>query len=683
MMNAECRMNADKGIHRARGLGFNLHSAFCILQSNPLIVLGLLTFFAGTIRFLYLSQPPLWYDESMVFRRTCGNYSQLLDCLRTDGFVPLHYSLVWVISRFFKLTTTVLRFFPALCGTLMVPAVYFLARQLVNRSTSLVAAAFTACSAFMLFYSRDAKMYMDAWLFVTLNAACLLWWFRSGKVIPWLCWIATGCAACGIHFSSAIPLAVSSLLLFTQRRLRWQKTILWLVGVVVILSGPVGYYEKFNRWEDRVNEDGWRDSGLQWIGAYNYGRTGPELFRYLGTTMMTGWEWPKDADLPQISPAKVAWPARGAKLLLAIFIASCLPWPSRWKYQTPGLRFPKQPDRLAHNPAPGCTSEPASELEPQWRVALWLSLWIALPLYGFYCRSMPDFSTPHDGWNWLIERYPSLAAAFHHLWFWILIGVTAAAMIGLIIRFKTFRPAAVRALGLLIVLAALIGLCEAMALVLASLSNAAIELGKPWESLWVPRYIGFIWPMLAIVAATLLMRLPTRPVRASVLIFLLAMNLGVAAYRVFGQTEPPVDVMAADAFEAESSANRTLFWAHLRPSMDKPGGANLFGEVGEYYLQLLENKPTDPVLFRTQMRDRQQENLGIRSSPWNRPVPPQADRVIIWREYGPDGKSFSADRFDPSPDWKVKSDQWFYARDCWIWQELGRYRRTVYEKTGE
>ena len=51
----------------------------------------------------------------------------------------------------------------------------------------------------MLFYSRDAKMYMDAWLFVTLNLACLLWWFRTGKSTAWLCWIACGAAACGLQ----------------------------------------------------------------------------------------------------------------------------------------------------------------------------------------------------------------------------------------------------------------------------------------------------------------------------------------------------------------------------------------------------------------------------------------------------------------------------------------------------
>jgi hypothetical protein len=76
-------------------------------------------------------------------------------------------------------TPLVMRFLPALCGTLMVPAMYFLASQLVQRRTALLVALFTCCSAYLLNYSRDAKMYMQVWFFATLHVGCLLWWLRA------------------------------------------------------------------------------------------------------------------------------------------------------------------------------------------------------------------------------------------------------------------------------------------------------------------------------------------------------------------------------------------------------------------------------------------------------------------------------------------------------------------------
>ncbi len=587
----------------------------------------------------------------MVFRRTCGSYSQLLDCLRTDGFVPLHYSLVWVISRVVKPTPFVLRFFPALCGTLMVPAIYFFARQLLDRRTSLLAAVITACSAFMLYYSRDAKMYMDAWLLLTLSTASLLWWFRAGGVTPWLCWVAAGCAACGLHMSAAVPLAVSPLLLLTQRRLRWQQSLLWIGGIVVILSGPIGYYEKFNTWVQRSDED-WDRSGLQWIPAYNYGRSGPQLVRYLGSTLLTGWEWPKDLDVPNIPADRVNWPRRGFESLIGILILGCLPWPLAWRRSVPGDSF-----------------------EPPWRIAFWLSLWIVIPTYGFYCHSVTDFATPVDWWHWL----PLAASRMQQRALLILIGLLLTGTAAAVFQFPMIRPAVWRGAKLLTVIAAVIALCWLVAMVSTSMAKSAEAAGKPWESLWVPRYLGFIWPMLTVAVAAVLMRLPTRPVRWTAIGFLLGLNLAMGCYRIIGQTEPPVDRMAADWFAAESPANHTLIWTHMPRGGEAPGTANLYSEPAEYYLELLENKPTDPVQFRVNFIKRLQQSAWMWRMPWDNPVPDAVTRIVFWSQY--DSSDDSSEPFDPPAGWKLQSDDWYQARDCWIGQNLARYRRSVFVKT--
>ncbi len=633
----------------------------------------------------------------MVFWRTCGTYGQLLDCLRSDGFVPLHYSLMWAITRFVRPTPFVLRFVPALSGTLMVPAVYFLARQMLTSGTALLAAAFTACSAFMLFYSRDAKMYMDAWLFVALNTACLLWWFRSGRTSAWLCWIATGCAGCGLQISSAIPIGVSVLLLLTQSKVRWQGALLWVLGIVVILSGPVGYYEKFNRWKERVDDD-WRESGLQWIGAYNYGRTGPQLARCLATTTLMGWEWPKDADVPLIEPDRVEWPAMGAEMLLGIFVLACLPWPRRWHAWpalscSPGNRAQVQSAECRVQIEEGKMSEPSNSLrsalctlhparvpapQPQWRVALWLCFLIVVPVYGFYCRSMPDFATPLGEWHAILDAHPSLLLPMTHRWLWIILALIPIVPAAIAIRFAPLRPAMLRGFALILVFAAVLALCQVIAVIAAHAAAAAEAAGKPWESLWVPRYIGFIWPSLAVAVAAMIMRLPTWPVRTLAIALLLGMNLGIAGFRIFGQTEPPVDRMAADAVYAEDPAHHTLAWMHLRPGMQSPGSGNLFSGPGEYYMDLLRNKPVTPIEFKKSIAAGKRE-IPFFPTPWFMKFPADQQRVIIWNQSEIKPPYTTRDQ-PPPPGWQLVSDEAFTARDCWIWQDLFRYRRMEYRR---
>src|SRR5215212_9610510 len=146
------------------------------IERRELCILLALTLFGGVLRFLFLGRPTLWIDEGFTYWRVTGSYRELVDILREGGFTPLHYQAIWVLGRFTSLSPFFLRLIPAVCGTLMVPAMYFLARQFVSRQTALLVAAFAACSAYLLNYSRDGKMYMECWLFATLHVGCFVWW---------------------------------------------------------------------------------------------------------------------------------------------------------------------------------------------------------------------------------------------------------------------------------------------------------------------------------------------------------------------------------------------------------------------------------------------------------------------------------------------------------------------------
>src|SRR5437762_2386851 len=349
-----------------------------------LIVLLFLTCFAGFIRFAWIDRPSLWNDEGHTFRRLTGSFQDLLDVLQVSGFSPLHYELYWwmgdKLGGAHKLTPFWMRVVPSLAGTLMVPAIYFLARQMCSKRTSLLVAAYAACSAYLLAYSHDAKMYMHFWLFCTLNVACLLWWFRTNRRIAWLGWIAAGVAMGGLQALGLILLAIEPLLFLAQPRMHWKKTIQFLIGISIIAAGPLGYYLAYDRWSQQVVDSGWDNAGLTWIPDVIGGRDGPDLLRFATSAWLYSWEWPSDRYDPE-NPDQIIQGSRGrsgsegfagmlqgrninpkvyAGLASAVVLTFCiaamglLAWPAKWR----GVK--------ANDPPP----------QTWWLSTFWLFTWV-------------------------------------------------------------------------------------------------------------------------------------------------------------------------------------------------------------------------------------------------------------------------------------------------------------------
>ena len=328
------------------------HSAFCI---------SLLTVLAGVLRFTALDRPCLWGDEAWVYSRACGTYRQMLAILQNDGFAPFHYELYWVLNRCFRMTPFVMRFVPALAGTLMVPAVYFLARQVVARQTALLAAAFACCSAYLLHYSRDAKMYSHFWLFCTLFMACLLWWLRTGRLVPWLAWVASSLAMIGTQFLGAALIPVALIVLVTHARTSWKYLLGFLGGLAILAAGVVPlfknvgvewdavplvnrlaiggktYSHKFYQWHERTQEQ-----VLGWAKWYNVGRGGPDLVLYATTAYLFCWEWHQDVHLldkpfpgtveANIPPEYLTCAKASTILLIGLPLLGLFPWHTSYRW---------------------------------------------------------------------------------------------------------------------------------------------------------------------------------------------------------------------------------------------------------------------------------------------------------------------------------------------------------------
>ncbi len=148
-----------------------------------LLLLSLIVLIAAYFRFRALGVNPLWVDEV--------GYGFLIQNGGNQEFIPK-----WVGQLFGLHSEFGLRFFPALCGTLTVPAVYFVAHKY-----KLEAALVVAVFPLFVFWSRMARPYAIAGLFLVLSWR--YWWM----MIPAL--LTTPIALVGVRINKwTIGLAI-------------------------------------------------------------------------------------------------------------------------------------------------------------------------------------------------------------------------------------------------------------------------------------------------------------------------------------------------------------------------------------------------------------------------------------------------------------------------------------------
>src|SRR4051794_23171497 len=372
------------------------------LTCHPLFPLVLITLLGATLRFLFLWRPALWIDEAALYRRVCGNFSDTIQRVADSGFTPLHYLLYWAMKQVARMTPFVMRLPTALAGTAMVPVMYWLAVQiLASRRTAMLVALFTACGSYVLGYSRDAKMYIECWMFVALSTACLLWWLEDRRWIAWTCWVTSGAIMLGLHGTAGMVLPVHAIVLVTHPRLHWKRIIPFIIGLVLIVSPTLIYYTRFNRYPERIRKD-WGSSGLSWIDEANEDRDALQLLRLTGSTFLAAWEWPTARDARLIDRRVLRVCTTGVIVMFAIIAAGAFPW--------------RRPDPIASVVG----ARPVRCRPVRWRAMLWLAAWLVLPAYGAYCASS-HAAWPPWRWYWIVGQHPywcALAAAIGAFALW-------------------------------------------------------------------------------------------------------------------------------------------------------------------------------------------------------------------------------------------------------------------------
>jgi hypothetical protein len=213
--------------------------------------------------------------------------------------------------------------------------------------------------------------------------------------------------------------------------------------------------------------------------------------------------------------------------------------------------------------------------------------------------------------------------------------------------------------------------------------------------------MGFVWIAFCIALSALLMRLPTRGLRFAAVALLVGVNLAQFSGRLFADTEPPLDRVAADlwAHDSHNPKGDPTTEVHINDARvdgpGHPGYGTLSGQQGKYYLGLARGYWIHPSLWKRgdgsadfdvpSMRGgggRGRGRGGVLDYDMiaaDARRSPATKRIIVWEKY--------FDEPPPKTDylggllgagWKRVSEEDYNVRFHWTWADLYVYRRSEY-----
>ena len=209
-------------------------------------VLAGIVVFGALLRFATLSTQSLWADEGFTAQIAGHSLSSAVSLVpHTESTPPLYYALAWVWAHVFGSSPFALRSLPALLGTLTVAAVFWAGVPLLGRRAALGAAALTAVSPIMVWYSQEARSYALLALLCVLALGFFVRALTQERRAWILGWAACSAAALATHYFAVFPLAAEAAWLLVRLRGRRQLlAALALPAVVGLALLPLVLYQK-------------------------------------------------------------------------------------------------------------------------------------------------------------------------------------------------------------------------------------------------------------------------------------------------------------------------------------------------------------------------------------------------------------------------------------------------------
>ncbi len=161
-----------------------------LLVSADGIIAGITICLAILMRIIAIGRDSYWYDEAISTLVAKWPIGDILNNSLQDPHPPLYYIVLHYWLKIVPDIDVMARLLSMVWGLLLIPAIYFLALELLgNRKQALFATFLAAISPFNILYSQELRMYSLLVFLATMtviayqkarNNGKALWWFLYG-----------------------------------------------------------------------------------------------------------------------------------------------------------------------------------------------------------------------------------------------------------------------------------------------------------------------------------------------------------------------------------------------------------------------------------------------------------------------------------------------------------------------
>jgi uncharacterized membrane protein len=155
----------------------------------------------------------IWLDEAISIHQARLSLHAMFRALYYgDRQPPLHDLALWLTIRAFGAGEFAVRLPSLIAGTLVIPVLYELGRELYDRRTGLIAAAFAAASPMLIWYSQEVRMYEFEALFGLLALLTQLRVIRHPSMGNWAAYILATAGVLWSHYFGLLLVGVQQII---------------------------------------------------------------------------------------------------------------------------------------------------------------------------------------------------------------------------------------------------------------------------------------------------------------------------------------------------------------------------------------------------------------------------------------------------------------------------------------